>query len=172
MLAAWLAHPAAIRASAVAARGDFRGSEWGDSMDEVQRRESARFHHRSEDELAFTDGSIEGIDGGIVYVFERDRLVTGVYVSRESYPNGAGAFEDYEILRRHFEEELGRAPEESRRWIGQPQDGDEESPAAAIAAGRLRVAAEWSLERTHVALLMTHSDDDGVFLRVVFRPSR
>lgn len=157
--------------STAARAADFRFSEWGDSSEAVRRAETAELHHRSAEELAFTDHGIDGIDGGILYLFERDRLVTGIYVSRESYPEGAGVLEDYEALRAHLERRLGRAGEESRRWIGEEGGGDPRHPEAAVAAGRLRVATEWSLERTHVALIMTGSESGGVFLRAVFKPA-
>lgn len=172
LVVVWLWDPLPATAAVTVPGGDFRGSEWGDSMDEVQLRESAPLHHRADDELAFTDDSLEGIEGGIVYVFERNRLVTALYVSRQAYPAGAGAFEDYETLRADLEEQLGPAAEESRRWIGERSEGDADDPAGAIAAGRLRVSTEWSLERTHVELLMTGSEDGGIFLRAVFKPSR
>lgn len=165
-----------VAATESAMKGDFRNSTWGDSIDEARRSETADFHHQSEDELAFTDTSLEGIDGGILYLFERGRLVTGLYVARHEYLGGEGVLEDYRTLRRHLERRLEAPGEESLRWIGDDEAGRVESPsgdrlAALIADGSLRVSTEWSLERTHVELIMTGTEEGGVFLRAVFKPS-
>ena len=176
----WLLVVALVALGAICARaeegGDFRNASWGDSIDRAMRSETATFHHRSDDELAFTDDSLEGIDGGILYLFDRGRLVTGLYVSREGYPGGVGALEDYATLRRDLERRLGGASDESRRWVGDEGavDPDElagERLAAAVADGRLRVSTEWTLERTHVELIMTGTEDGGVFVRAVYRPT-
>lgn len=155
---------------------DFRNASWGDSIDRAMRSETAIFHHRSDDELAFTDDSLEGIDGGILYLFERGRLVTGLYVSREGYPAGAGVLEDYATLRRHLARRLGEPGAESRRWMGdegevEADDLAGEKLATTVAEGRLRVSSEWRLERTHIELIMTGTEDGGVFLRAVYKPT-
>ncbi len=149
----------ASAASASPRAADFRAASWGDSPEVVRAGETAEFHHQGNDEIAYVDGSIEGISGGILYLFEDGRLVRGLYVSRD----------DYERLREHLDELLGTSGEEQRRWIGGAPGGEAADPIRAIVSGRLRLANVWTLETTQVSLIMT-GKDGGVFLRAVFQP--
>jgi hypothetical protein len=150
---------------------DFRASRWGDTVEQVRAVETAPFHHLGDDELAYTDSSVEGIDGGIVYLFERGRLVRGVYVSRQDYPAGAGAPEAYERLKAHFDTTLGRVGETTERWLDDSLRGDPPRLAEAVVLEQVRVTTRWRFERTHVELIMS-GRDGGVYLRAVFQPSR
>ncbi len=136
----------------------------------VKAAETATFHHEREDEMAFTDSSIDGIDGGIIYLFDRGRLVRGLYVSRNEYAGGEGVLRDFEKLKAHYVELLGSEGHEALDWkSGRPEgEGDLE---AALVAGEVRVAHVWNLERTRVAIMMT-GKDGGVFLRSMTQPAR
>ena len=91
---------------------DFRQSNWGDSAEAVMASETAVLHHQRSEEIAFVDSSIEGINGGVIYLFEDQRLVRGVYVSRQDYAGGEGVLADFERIKSHFNERLGRVGEE------------------------------------------------------------
>lgn len=150
---------------------DFRFSTWGDPMAMVRQAETAVFHHQRTDELAFTDSGIDGIDGGIIYLFERGLLVQGVYVSRDEYRGGLGVMDDFRRMRKHFDETLGVEGEEEIRWVGaEPEPETEQALVDALVEGRVRVTNRWVLERTEAQLMIT-GKDGGVFLRAVFHPA-
>ena len=150
---------------------DFRQSNWGDGAEDVMAAETATLHHRRPEEIAFVDSSIEGIDGGVIYLFEKGRLVQGVHVSRQDYSGGEGVLADLERMRAHFSEVLGETGEESRRWIDESLRDQPERLAEAISRGHVRLAHRWTMERTYAELVLT-GKDGGVLMRAVFRPTR
>jgi hypothetical protein len=162
---------AMIATAAAAAEGaDFRYSNWGDSMADVKAAETATFHHEGEDEMAFTDSSIEGIDGGIIYLFDRGRLVRGLYVSRNEYAGGDGVLQDFERMKSYYSDRLGAEGREERDWKNGPPEGGADLEAS-LAAGELRLAHHWTVGRSRIAILMT-GKDGGVFLRSMTQPVR
>ena len=160
----------ALAAAAQLAAAGFRGSMWADTVDEVRAVETATFHHVAEDELAYTDASVEGISGGIIYLFEDGLLVRGVYVSRDKYEGGDGALADYARLRDYFEGELGKPGEADERWVDDSLRDDPERLAEAIVREHVRLTTRWRLEGTHVELIMS-GRDGGIYMRAVFQPS-
>lgn len=162
---------AATLLGAPARAADFRFSNWGDSLAAVRQAETAPFHHQRTDELAFVDSEIDGIDGGIIYLFERGLLVQGVYVSRDEYRGGEGAMDDYSRMRHHFEAVLGATGEEEIRWIDEePQDATGDALVEAVVSDRVRVTTSWTVGRTRTELIMS-GKEGGVFLRAVSYPS-
>lgn len=150
---------------------DFRQSSWGDSPQAVLAAETAPLHHQKDGEIAFIDSSIEGIDGGVIYLFERRQLVRGVYVSRDDYSGGEGALEDRARLRAHFDDVLDIAGVEERRWLDDSLRDQPERLAEAVSKGMVRLTYRWTLERTHVDLVLT-GKEGGVLMRAVFQPTR
>lgn len=150
---------------------DFRQSSWGDSPQAVLAAESAPLHHQREGEIAFIDSSIEGIDGGVIYLFEHQQLVRGVYVSRDQYSGGEDVLEDFARLIASFEETLEAQGVEERRWLDDSLRDQPERLAEAISKGHVRMTHRWTLERTHVDLVLT-GKEGGVLMRAVFQPTR
>ncbi len=167
-----------IRAFALAAllvptsvwAADFRQSNWGDTAEDVMASETATLHHQDPEEIAYVDSSIEGIDGGVIYLFEYGRLVRGVYVSRSEYKGGAGVLADLDRMRAYLAEVLGSAGEENRRWLDESLSDQPEKLAEAISKGHVRLAHSWILERTRVDLVLT-GKAGGVLMRAVFQPA-
>ena len=149
---------------------DFRQSDWGDTAEEVVASETATLHHQRPEEIAYVDSSIEGIDGGVIYLFEHGRLVRGVYVSRSEYEGGAGVLADLERMKRHLAEVLGSAGEEERRWLDASLREQPERLAEAISKGHVRLSHSWVLEGTRVDLILT-GKAGGVLMRAVFQPA-
>jgi hypothetical protein len=154
----------------MAQAADFRGSSWGDSPDQVAANETAILHHRNADEIAFLDSSIEGIDGGVIYLFDDGRLVQVVHVSRREYTRGEGVLDDFERMRSHYAEILGAEGERELRWINDSLRDQPERLAEAISKEHVRFSHSWSTDRSRVELLLT-GKDGGVQIRVVFMPA-
>jgi hypothetical protein len=154
----------------VAQAADFRGSSWRDSPDQVAAAETATLHHRNADEIAYLDSSIEGIDGGVIYLFDEGQLVQVVHVSRNDYAGGEGVLDDFERMRSHYAEILGAEGERDLRWTDDSLRDQPQRLAEAISKEHVRFAHKWSVERSHVELLLT-GRDGGVVMRVVFMPA-
>lgn len=154
----------------LAQAADFRASSWRDSPDQVAAAETATLHHRNADEIAYVDSSIEGIDGGVIYLFDAGELIQVVHVSRDGYPGGEGVWDDFERMRSHYAEILGSEGTRDLRWIDDSLRDQPERLAEAISKEHVRFSHTWSLERSHVELLLT-GRNGGVVMRIVFMPA-
>lgn len=155
-------------AAAAASAGGFRGNEWGASKSEVKAREKHPLHHDMPGELAYFAFELAGVEAGLVYKFEDDRLVSAYYMSRHRTPDPREDLADYEAWRALFDEHFGKPGEQEWRWTEGAQPGAEE--LASVTSGAAELVTRWTLDDARVRLVMQGEDGAVSRIRAYFEP--
>lgn len=153
---------------AAAAAGGFRGNEWGASQAQVKAREKHPLHHDIEGELAYFAFELAGVEAGLVYEFEDDRLVSAYYMSRHRTPDPEEDWADYEAWRELFGEHFDEEGRQEWIWRDGVEPGTEGLPA--ITSGQAELVTRWTLEDARVRLVMQGEDGAVSRIRAYFEP--
>ncbi|MFQ5350125.1 MAG: hypothetical protein ACE5EG_06765, partial [Thermoanaerobaculia bacterium] len=146
----------------------FRGNHWGTAKSEVKAREKYTLHHDIPGELAYFAFELAGVEAGLVYKFEDDRLVSAYYMSRHRTPNPQEDWADYDTWRKQFDEHFGEHTRQEWFWRDGAEPGDEE--LAAVTSGRADLVTHWTLEDARVRLVMQGEDGAVTRIRAYFEP--
>ena len=148
----------------------FRGVAWGASQEEVRSTETHPLHHDYEGELAYWNFEFAGVEAGLVYVFEDDRLVRARFVSRHRTSRPEEDMADYEAFKAQLEEHFGPAESEEWVWADGAERAEGEGSVAAIASGEVVLESRWTLDDTTVRLLSAAENGVVETVRAVFEP--
>lgn len=155
-------------AAAAAGAGGFRGNEWGASQSEVKALEKHPLHHDRPGELAYFGFQLAGVEAGLVYRFEEDRLVSAYYLSRHRTPDPEEDYADYRTWLEAFDQHFGEHAEQEWVW----REGVE--PAAegldAVTSGDARLVTRWITADARVRLVMEGEDGRVSRVRAYFEP--
>ncbi len=154
--------------AAAAVAGGFRGNEWGAPKSEVKAREKHPLHHDRPGELAYFAFELAGVEAGLVYKFEDDRLVSAYYLSRHRTPDPQEDWADYEAWRRQFDEHFGEHTGQEWVWRDGAAPGDEN--LSAVTSGQAELVTRWTLEDARVRLVIEGEDGAVSRIRAYFEP--
>lgn len=154
--------------AAVALAGGFRGNEWGASKAQVKAREKYTLHHDMPGELAYFAFKVAGVDAGLVYKFEHDRLVSAYFMSRHRTPEPEEDWADYEAFRMQFDEHFGEHSEQEWIWREGAEAG--EGDLAAVTSGRAELVTRWTTADAGIRLVMQGEDGVVTRIRAYFEP--
>ena len=141
---------------AVAAAGGFRGNEWGAPKSEVKAREKHTLHHDMPGELAYFGFELAGVEAGLIYKFEDDRLVGAYFTSRHRTIDPQEDWADYKAWQERFDEHYGEHTRQEWLWADGAEPGEE--TLAAVTSGRAQLVTHWTLDDARVRLVMRGED--------------
>jgi hypothetical protein len=152
----------------VALAGGFRGNEWGASQSEVKVRETHPLHHDMPGELAYFAFKLAGVEAGLVYKFEDDRLVSAYYMSRHRTPDPKEDHADYKAWQEQFDEHFGKHAKQEWVWREGAKPGEEE--LAAVTSGSAELVTHWTIDDARIRLVMQGEDGAVSRIRAYFEP--
>ena len=158
----------ALAISSQSFAADFRGVSWGASREEVRATEKLPFHHDIDDEVAYWNFELAGVEAGLKYYFVDDALVAAHYFSRRATEDPAQEMADFEAFERQFSEHFG--PHQGREWVWADGAARGEGSLEDITAGRAELVARWTLETAQVKLLIAGRDGEVKTVRAIFEP--
>lgn len=156
--------------AAVAGASDFRGLSWGASKDEVRRVEKHPLHHDLEDEIAYGDFELGGVEAGLVYTFEDGKLIRAHFLSRSPAGDAAGKLGDFRTWKSLFDEHFDSPSEEEWIWADGAEHREDERGLEALTSGRARAVARWQVGNTSVELKIEGGDGKIDSVRAVYAP--
>lgn len=90
----------------------FRNSCWGDDIETVKKYEDAESPEQDEDGNLLYEGEILTYKSYIIYFFEDNKLVNGMYGLNEEYTSGGQYISQYEALKNGLKEIYGEPIED------------------------------------------------------------
>ena len=159
--------------AAAALAGGFRGNEWGAAKAEVKAREKRQLHHDLPGELAYFAFELAGVEAGLVYEFEDDRLTRAYYMSRHRTAEPEEDWADYEAWRELFDEHFGEHGEGQKgvqEWLWREGVEPGEEGLAAVTSGRAELVTRRTLEDSRVRLVIAGEDGAVSRIRAWFEP--
>ena len=148
--------------------GGFRGNEWGVAKSEVKAREKYTLHHDRPGELAYFAFELAGVEAGLVYKFQDDRLVSAYFMSRHRTNDPEADYADYKTWQARFDEHYGMHTRQEWVWNDGAEPGEEN--LAAVSSGRAELVTHWTLEDARVRLVMRGEDGAIQTLRAYHEP--
>ena len=144
----WVSVLALLPALAVAT--DFRAHSWGDSLEEVVRREPGEPIHRYADRLIYR-GTIANLPSQIFLEFDAGRLVRGSYLIVNEHGDDNTYIEDFSRIDALLEDELGTRSFDLREdWRDETYRDDHSRWGRALTIGHLQYRSSWRTDRSAV----------------------
>jgi len=131
--------------------GDFRTSNWGDSIEQVKKMEDASII--GFDEKNSTLGyktTISTVDMNIMYIFTDNKLHQGAYQNTSSHMNGKKYIDDYKRINKLLTKKYGKPHSQEERWTGDPLSlkKDPSEWHLAISMGNLSMFTRWKTDNS------------------------
>ncbi len=157
-----------LAAATTALAGGFRGNEWGAVKSEVKAREKYTLHHDRPGELAYFAFELAGVEAGLIYEFEDDRLVSAYFTSRHRTADPEEDYADYKAWQARFDEHYGKHTRQEWVWRDGAEAGEEN--LAAVSSGRAELVTHWTLDDARVRLVMQGEDGAIQTIRAYHEP--
>lgn len=138
---------------------DFRYGVWGESVEQIKRREDAEFIGENEGNLAY-EGSLSGCECGIIYVFSDNKLVEGGYTISDVYTNPGQYISTYESIKQQLYEKYGDAVTDETIKMQTDSLIEAAGPASALKYGYVAYKACWETENTVITIAMMAENYD------------
>ncbi|HQG38460.1 MAG TPA: hypothetical protein PLK15_04965 [Chitinophagales bacterium] len=156
--------------SAMAQNTDFRGYEWGSSLEKIQESESVPYVAKvSNDELIYRD-QLGGYDCDVHYIFnDNDKLEGGVYLFTKKYPNPQFYVEDYNTFKSLLTQKYGKAVAENVNWKNNTTTStDKQAYGQAVADGNLTLNTRWNTPRSSVMIILFTTPEKQPVLQIYY----
>lgn len=157
-----------LASTTAALAGGFRGNEWGAAKSEVKAREKYTLHHDMPGELAYFAFQLAGVDAGLIYKFEDDRLVGAYFTSRHRTTDAEEDWADHQAWLALFDEHYGKHVRQEWVWRDGAEPGEEN--LAALTSGRAELVTHWTLEDVRVRLVIQGGEGAIQTLRAYHEP--
>lgn len=143
----------AIAVSLPALGQDFRGVNWGMTMEEVKQNENLELIREEEKDLTYIT-SIGGIDCLLFYSFVDDQLYNAMYWMIEEHATKNRYLDDYQRLRKMLIQKYGTPIMDDEIWGRSLYKDEPDRKGFAISIGDLTMLAEWETENTEVSIML------------------
>lgn len=145
---------------------DFRAFTWGESLEQVQSEETAKFIIKDKDDMLEYKDELGGYDCDVIYTFnESDKLISGDYVFTKKYTNPQLYLQDYNSFKTLLTEKYGKAVSEKENWSKNSTPSDKSNFGQAIADGNLILNTQWVTNRSVVQISL-NSGNKVPFLHI------
>ena len=122
---------------------DFRGLNFGDSMETVKKAEKCELASQDKTMLVYQD-KISGIKMYVMYNFENNKLMSGGYLCSENYSNSNDYVKSYFSLKDILIAKYGN-PSGVNENVESIYKDDPEYYGLALSTGRARFTCKWDL---------------------------
>jgi len=131
--------------------GDFRSSDWGDSISKTKTLESAELVGQDADALYYKT-SIASIEMLTFFSYLNDALYSGAYLSQEKYMNKNRFIDDYNKISKLLTKKYGKPSVEDIIWLDEDSYYKDERNnwGLAISMGELLMRAIWKTDTTTI----------------------
>lgn len=148
---------------------DFRGFNWGNSMDNVQSGERSKFLFKDgNDELQYKD-ELGGSDCDVVYIFnDNDKLTSGMYVFTKKYSNPQLYIQDYNKFKTLLTEKYGKPASEKENWNKNATIDEKHNYGQAVADGNLTLNTVWNTSRSVIKIVLITRNDKRPGLQIQY----
>jgi len=131
--------------------GDFRSSNWGDSISKTKTLETAELLDQVADFLTYKT-SLASIEMLVLFNFFEDALYRGAYFSGESYSNKNSYIDDYDKIKELLIKKYGAPLSDDVVWLN-PNSyyrDDKNEWGMAISRGDLAMRTIWKTDTTRI----------------------
>ncbi len=145
--------------------GDFRYSNWGDSVQSVLDAEDIEPVVREYDNVMYHT-SLFDMDVSLLYSFEDDELYQGMYVFTEPHTNYDLYIQEYKSFNDRLIEKYGEPVMEYENWTN---DAAKDEPGNALWLGFVSYYTTWETDDTTILHVMA-SDNYEVDHMIIYQP--
>lgn len=138
---------------------DFRNTNWGMSMSEVQKHEDIELTKEDATTLAGKT-SIAGLSTQLGYIFFKNQLAQAIYMINENHSNDTEYISDYEDLKNLLVEKYGKPSMDEIFWKNDLYEDDPENYGMAISVGHLTYMSKWDFSDTNLILILSGDNYD------------
>lgn len=140
---------------------DFRETTWGMSKEQVKAIEGEPMVE-DENLLVYT-GEAAGSPVDILYSFEDDELISGIYDFTDEHINNNLYYEDYLSLVEAYSEKYGKPISQTENWKNDLYKDDPGNWGMAVAMGNVTFLSKWETDTTDIHVIL-RGDNLEVFL--------
>jgi hypothetical protein len=130
---------------------DFRIVQWGMSVAEVKRSESAKLLIESQSQLEY-EADFLGYTCKIIYYFIKSRLQRAELLISQEHTDPSRYYKDFENLIRYLNPIYGTTQSDTRDWKNDMYKNDRSRWGFAISIGFLTCKTVWNNKRSQVSL--------------------
>lgn len=146
---------------------DFRNSNWGMTKEEVKASEKMNILYEDDKHIFFEDATVARMKFSISYIFSDNKLISGVYLSKEKYSNSNEYDVDFYKIKNVLDGKYGFV-EENSYWSRDLYKGDYLNRGLAISIGDLAREAIWSTDKARVRIVIKGNNYD-ITLAIVYK---
>jgi hypothetical protein len=134
---------------------DFRKTNWGMSMEEVSKAETATPYGDPSDDVLMFLGNISELDCVIVYFFTNDLLTGGRYFFTEEHSNKNDYISDYENMKELLSKKYGEPTDDEDYWKKDLYKDDYQYRGMAVSMGHYVKYADWEYDVTEIGIVIS-----------------
>lgn len=132
-------------------QGAFRGIPWGATKEYVLKNDPFERKETGEDYLVLT-GRLGDIKVDATYIFWRDHLIKGTYITSDNFGDFANHVERYRYLKDLLADKYGRPKLDLQNWINITYKSMPDRYLNAISEGHLKYMAFWQQDRIIISI--------------------
>ena len=134
---------------------DFHYSTWGMSKEEVMRAESELTLVDAGDYLIAEDAAVAQEDASLLFVFDNNKLVSGMVQFTAQHSNENLYLDDYDAINESLIEKYGMASVDEKQWKDTLYQDDPEDWGFAVSLGDLVLISSWETDTTEIRHMLT-----------------
>lgn len=139
---------------------DFRGFNWGSSINQVKANEKSKPWQINEvtnniDDILYYDDQLAGSDVTVIYQFnDNDKLINGSYIFGKKYSDPQLYLHDYEKFKELLTIKYGKPISDEEEWSSNTTPFTKENYGQAISDGYLDLIAVWSTDNSIIKIVL------------------
>ncbi|MCC9659265.1 hypothetical protein LPA49_01705 [Pseudoalteromonas sp. MB41] len=133
----------------MAQSAEMRNVEWGMTVDEVKKAETAKFILEKDNMIGYTD-KLNGDEILLVYYFTSGKLGKGVIKFDNKRVNNNGYITDFKSINSLLTKKYGQPIESRELWANDLYKNDPQHYGTALATGSLMKYSKWDLDKTEI----------------------
>ena len=143
--------------------GVFRYSNWGDTIEQVEKAEGSNYYTNGPELILYRDIKLLTYNTNTIYFFDENQLDSACYEITENHTNNELHIEDFEDIDKALQVKYGKPDIQEEEWYN---DILKDTPGLALFMGDVKYVTIWQTDNAEI--MHTLSADNNEVQHIIF----